>query len=634
MLDLMRRHASSWIIKIALFGIIVVFVFFFGWGGSSDVDKNFAAKVNGTVITYDQFYNLYENQVELMRSRFKGAMPPDFIEKMNLKKIVLEGMIDQLVLLQEANRLGLMVTDDDLIYSIRNTPEFQNNGVFDPNIYRAYLSSVKATPAIFESNRKQELLEGQVARIIADSVKTNDKELETLWHFQNDKLVLSMLLLKPEEDAKTKEIDSKELEAYYKNRIARYEIPPSIKIQYVVFSWRDLAKEMSISDDEALSYYNSNPKEFLVPEKRRVRHILLKTSPEMDASGLGEIREKAESLRKRIQAGENFDSLARSESQDETSQANGGDLGFLSPGTMSHAFDQAVFDLEVGQVSAPVKSDKGYHIIRVEEVIQESQKTFEDSKKDIADKLVEERAKKKISGHADDFYESVYRSENLLDNAKKFGFEVHMADNVLKDSGLPFAQNDPKLSDEVFQLKLGEMSKMFRIGDEYAIAQVLEKNKERIPELEEIRQIVEKDFLRDRSLAEATKKAESIIEALTKNPNDFEMVAKQNNLEWRDMEPTSRTAGFVPSLGKSSVVTEMLTSVSPSTPIFPQPIPVPEGVAVVRLLKIERASDELFAKEALAFGQWVLEVRKTELLKGWIRALRDKSSIEVNPKLM
>ena len=248
MLDLMRRHASSWIIKIALFGIIVVFVFFFGWGGPGDVDKNFAAKVNGAVITYDQFYVLYENQVELMRSRFRGSMPPDFIEKMNLKKVVLEGMVDQLVLIQEANKLGLTVTDEDLIYSIRNTPEFQNNGVFDPNIYKAYLSAVKMTPSGFEQNRRLELLENQVARIIVDSVKTDSKELETLWHFQNDKLALSTLLVKPKDLKSSKDIDQKELEAFFKSRLSKYEIPPSIKIQYVSFSWRDLAKNMTVTD--------------------------------------------------------------------------------------------------------------------------------------------------------------------------------------------------------------------------------------------------------------------------------------------------------------------------------------------------------------------------------------------------
>ena len=630
----MRRHASSWIIKIALFGIIVVFVFFFGWGGPGDVDKNFAAKVNGTVITYDQFYSMYENQVELMRSRFRGSMPPDFIEKMNLKKVVLEGMVDQLVLVQEAHKLGLSVTDEDLIYSIRNAPEFQTNGLFDPNIYKAYLSAVKMTSSGFEQNRRLELLENQVARIIVDSVKTDAKELETLWHFQNDKLALSTLVVKPKELTVSKEIDQKELEAFFKSRLSKYEIPPSIKIQYVVFSWRDLAKNMVVSDEEALSYFNSNPKEFVIPEKRQVRHILLKAPKEMDPKEREEIRNKAESIRNRISGGEDFASVAKSESQDEGSQANGGDLGFLSPGSMSSTFEQAAFKLKPGEISNPVRTDQGYHIIRVDTITEESQKSFEESKQQIIDKLLEERARKKIVSDADNFYESVYRSENLMDNARKSGFEIQLADNVLKESGLPFSQNDLKISEEVFQMKSGEISRLFRVGDEYAVVQMLEKRKERIPELDEVRAMVENDFIKEQSLLASTKKAESIIEALLKSPGDFDSIAKQNHLEWTDLDPISRTSGFVPNLGKSPAVSEMLASLSMSAPIFPQPILLPDGAAVVRLTRVDRASDELFAKESSAFGAWVSEVRKTELLKGWIRSMKEKSAIEINQKLM
>lgn len=634
MLDLMRRHASSWIIKIALFGIILVFVFFFGWGGPGDVDKNFAAKVNGTVITYDQFYSLYENQVELMRSRFRGSMPPDFIEKMNLKKVVLEGMVDQLVLIQEANKLGLTVTNEDLIYSIKNTTEFQTNGVFDPNIYKAYLSAVKMTPSGFEQNRRLELLENQVARIIVDSVKTDSRELETLWHFQNDKLALSTLLVKPKDLASSKDIDRKELEAFFKSRLSKYEIPPSIKIQYVVFSWRDLAKNMTVTDEETLSYFNSNPKEFVIPEKRRVRHILLKAPKEMDPTEREEIRNKAESLRTRIVNGEDFASIAKSESQDEGSQPNGGDLGFLSPGSMSSAFDQVVFKIKPGEISNPVRTEQGYHIIRVDEVTEESQKSFEESKQQIIDKLLEEMARKKITGDADNFYEAVYRSENLLDNARKMGIEIQIADNILKESGMPFSGNDLKIAEEVFQMKSGDISRLIRIGDEYAVVQVLEKKKERIPALDEVRTLVENDFIKEQALLYATKKAESIIEALLKSPADFESIAKQYELEWIDLDPLSRTSGFVPNLGKSPAVSEMLSSLSISAPVFPQPILLADGAAVVRLTRVDRASDELFAKESPAFGAWVSEVRKTELLKGWIRALKDKSSIEMNQKLM
>ena len=199
MLDLMRRHASSWLIKVALGGIIIVFVFFFGWGGPRDKEHDYAAKVNDQVIGYDHFYNTYQTEVEKIRLRFRGAMPPDLLERLNLKKSVLDRLIDEQLLIQEAVKLGFFVNDTDVKNAILSDQTFQRNGSFDPEIYKMYLSSIKLNPDMYERYLKQELLADQVTKLITDSVKTDPKELETLWHFQNDKMTLALMIIKPEE---------------------------------------------------------------------------------------------------------------------------------------------------------------------------------------------------------------------------------------------------------------------------------------------------------------------------------------------------------------------------------------------------------------------------------------------------
>ena len=143
MLDLMRKHARSWLIKIALGGIIIVFIFFFGWGGPTERQQNYVAKVNDTVISDEQFYAVYESELEKLRLRFKGTVPADLVEKLNLKKTIVQDMVSRIVLVQEAQRLGLFVTDEDLVREIRTNHMFQRDGAFDEGLYRAYLNAIK-----------------------------------------------------------------------------------------------------------------------------------------------------------------------------------------------------------------------------------------------------------------------------------------------------------------------------------------------------------------------------------------------------------------------------------------------------------------------------------------------------------
>lgn len=632
MLDLMRKHAKSWFIKVALGGIAIVFVFFFGWGGRGGGGRrDYAAKVNDTIITYDEFRNALDTETEKIKFRFGGSIPPDFMDKLNLKKQVIQALVTRTVLLQEAQRLGLFVTDEDLIRDIRSNPVFQRNGVFDEGTYNSFLRSIKLSPSAYEDARKKDLLAKQVVRLLTDGVKTYPEEIKRLWHFENDKLVLSMLTIKPEQ--RTEAPDTKALEAYFKKNQSKYEIPSTVNIEYVAFSWRDVRKSLSVPEDEVRAYYQTHPKEFLVPEQIKARHILLKVPEGADKEKIEEIRKKAEAVREKISSGEDFEKVAEKESEDEATAQKGGDLGFLSRGTLNPALEKAAFKLEIGKISEPVLTAQGYHIIRVDEKKPEAQIDFESAKSKIEEKLLEEKARKKVATDADKFYEKVYRSEDLRGPAKEFGFEVRQDDGVSKAGGIPDLADDPKIMEEAFQLKTGEISRLIRSGDKYVVMKLREKVKERVPSLDEVRSAVEKDFLKDQAQGAAIKKAEEIITALKQKPNSPDTVARDFGLTWTKMNPVSRPSDFVAELGKGPEVKEMLTTVSSSAPLFLKPIPTTNGVAIVRLSELQPASDEKYEKEAETLQKWVLEVRQTEFIKGWLRVLEDRSQISITEKL-
>jgi peptidyl-prolyl cis-trans isomerase D len=631
-LDLMRKHARSWLIKVALGGIIIVFIFWYGWSGPGDQRRNYAASVNGTIISDSLFTSLYESEMAKLRLRFKGAIPSELLDKLNLKEKVLDSLVDQTLLMQEAQRLGMYVTTEDVVASIRSNPLFQRNGGFDPALYRAYLDAIRLPPEVFEDNQRRQLIAVELAQVLTDGVKTDPDEIKRLWHFQNDKLVLSALEIKPE-PAKSA-IDPTALESFFEKSQSQYEIPPTVRVHYVAFSWRDIAKRLSVSDQDINSYYSLHPKEFLTPERVRVRHILIKIPPDADKKAQEQALKKAQELVAKIKAGEPFEKVAKAESQDPASASKGGDIGFFTRGTMPPELEKVAFGLAVGKVSEPVLTRNGYQLMKVEEKVPEKQLELSEVKDKIRKKLLEEKAKSKLEQEADDFYDQVYRSEKLKENADKFGFEVKDSGLIAKGGSLPEMGTDPTALQEAFLLKTGEISKLLRIGDNYVVMKLVEKNKERVPALDEVRKTVEKDYLKALAIDQAKKKAEEIIEALKKDPNEADAVAARFGLKWDEKDPVSRTAGLIPGLGKSSQISEMLTNLTPVNPVFAEPLVLPDKVSVVRLVRIDRASDEKFAKEAPEFEKWVVEVRKTDFLKGWVRRLREKAQIDINRRLL
>lgn len=632
MLDLMRKHARSWLIKVALGGIIIVFVFWYGWSGPGEQTRNYAASVNGTIISDGLFRNTYESELAKLRLRFKGAMPAELLDKLNLKEKVLDALVDQTLLMQEAQRLGMFVTTEDVIASIRSSPVFQRNGVFDPVMYKAYLDSIKMPPEVFEDNQRRQLVVMQLVQLLTDGVKTDPDEIKRLWHFQNDKLVLSALEIKPERAKST--IERSALESFYEKSQSRYEIPPTVRVSYVAFSWRDIAKRLSVSEEDISSYYSLHPKEFLTPERIRARHILVDIPAGADEKAKEAALKKAQDLLARIKKGASFQKVAEAESGDTGSASRGGDLGFFARGVMAPEFEKAAFKLNVGEVSEPVLTQNGYHLIKVEEKTPEKQLELAEVKDKIREKLLEEKARKRIEQEADEFYEQVYRSEDLNENAERFGLEVKDSGLIAKGGSLPDMGSDPSAAEEAFLLKTGEISKLLKIGDNFVVMKLVEKNKERVPALDEVLKTVEVDYLKELAIDHAKKRAEEIIQALKKDPNEADAVASKLGLKWDEKDPVSRTAGLIPGLGKSLQVSEMLTDLTQANPIFSEPLIIPDGVAVVRLVRIDRASDEKYEKEADEFEKWVVEVRKTDFLKGWVRRLRDKAQIDINRRLL
>ena len=630
MLDLMRKNAKSWLIKVAIAVISLAFIFIYGGSPTPEETTNYVAMVNGTPIPADTFYGEYRSEREKLRLRFRGSLPDGIDDK--LKKSVLKNQVNRLVLMQESERVGYFVTDEDLINQIRSTPSFQNNGVFDEYMYEAYMKQISLTRQFYEAMLRQDLEAGRLVGTLTDGVKTDPEEIKKLWRFQNSKLKLSMALITPQDPKEMAETDAAALEDYFVKHGAKYEIPESVDLEYVTFSWDDVAKKLTVTDEEAQTYYDTHLGEFTTPERIRVRQILLKRPENADDVKLGELKKKADEILAKIKGGEDFAETAKAVSEDEAGASKGGDLGLVVAGTLNPAFEEVAFELEEGEISEPVLTDKGYHIIRVDKKLPEVTKSFESTKEKIVKKLLEEKARRRVGDDAEDFYEKVYRIESLSDPAKEFGFDVQKAETVTRGLGIPGVGAAPEIIDEAFALQEGEISKLVRTGDDFVVMKLVKKTPVRTPELDEVRQEALKDYQGYESIVQARKKAAKLIETLDKKPEDFEAAAKEFGVKWEELDTVSRSAGIVPRLGDTREVKEMLSELSTAKPVYQSPIKISGGIAVVRLAGVEKAGDEQYAKEAKAMERWVIGWRQSEFLEGWLKRFKKKSEIDIRDK--
>ena len=175
MLDLMRRNARSWVIKAALAGVAITFIFMYGAPSRTPQSDRNLAEIDGDVITGQELDTAYRRKMDELRQQFQGAIPPGLDTKIVRKKVLLDMVYEKLVS-QEAARLGLFITDKDLARSIKSDPNFQQDGKFSEQQYRALLSSVRLTPGEYEARRKKEMLYDQVARILTDGLRQTRKK--------------------------------------------------------------------------------------------------------------------------------------------------------------------------------------------------------------------------------------------------------------------------------------------------------------------------------------------------------------------------------------------------------------------------------------------------------------------------
>jgi peptidyl-prolyl cis-trans isomerase D len=436
MLQAIRERAQGWIAWVI---VILISIPFALWGIQSYLgvgSEPVVAKVNGLEITdRDLSRRVQQARIEL-RERLGAAYDPAAFEEAGLRSEVLNDMIRQTLLLNVSNRIGMRVSDEEVRMQILSEPAFQRDGRFDRDAYDRLLQIQGLSPAKFEGQLRQQLIGNQLLRAVVGSEFVTRGELDQYQRLVGQTRDLAFVQVKVSDFQSDDPVREDEIKTYYESNPALFQSPEMVILDYLVLDVAELAQGEAITDEELQRIYEDDQARFGQPEQRSVRHLLLSVPPGSDEAAAGAVLEKILSIRNRILAGEAFSELAESESQDPGSSTQGGALGTIEQGLMDPVFDLVAFTLPLGELSEPVRTRFGYHLIEVTEIIPPKTKPFEEVKEDLRAEVSRQRAESLFYDLGERLANVAYESPDSLEPAAdELGLSIRTSDWIGREGG-------------------------------------------------------------------------------------------------------------------------------------------------------------------------------------------------------
>src|SRR5216684_3028105 len=489
------------------------------------------------------------------------------IERRNQVPKPLEGLYARQILTQlvytkevqyEANRLGINVTNEEIADRVKQyLPTAFNAG--NPVGMDQYAQQVQQrfgmTVPVFEEQIKQLLLEEKFRRLVTDGISASPAELQGQFRYQNEKVKLDYALIKPEDlEAKIAPSEAEIKAAYEKGR-SQYQVPEKRVVEYGLVDTIKLRQNVQISDDDLKAKYQREIQQYEVPNRVHAEHVLFMTVGKPDAE-VDEIKKKAEDVLKQLKKGAKFEDLAKKDSEDPGTKDKGGDLGWLLQGQTVPEFEKTAFSLQPGSLSDLVKTQYGFHIIKVLAKETAHTKPFDEVKDSIRAPLMLAKADDQASRVADQLAAEIRKSNktSLADLAKEFHLDVSQTRPVAATDPMLEFGNSSEVKDAIFRLHQGEVSQPLRTDRGYVVLSLKQILSTHQGSLEEVRDKVTAAIKQEKAVDLARSKADELSKR-AKSGEKFDSAAKALGLDPKASDELSR-AGSIPGVGSGKQVKE------------------------------------------------------------------------------
>ena len=639
MLKVMREsfHQLKWILLAVVAAFIIGFVFIdMGLGGAGRRQENeraFAAHVNGTTISYKDYQRALYFTVENYKRMYGDKIDEQTLAALGVQKQVLDTLVDQRLLLQEAERLHLTATQEEVRRKILQIPTLNPDGKFvGPELYTRFVQQIGFDSAAdFEEDLARQITIDKMESALTDSVVVSPKAAEAEYRRISENAKIRYVMYPAQNEFNAVQVTPAEAQAYYNANQDKYKHGEQRQIRYLIADFLTMRQNVHPTEAQLHDRYEEHKADYKTPPQAHALHILLrldqKATPAEDAAA----KTKADALAAQIRGGADFATLAKANSADPGSAAKGGDLGWFNQGQMVPAFDQTVFSAPIGEIRV-VRSQFGYHIIKVLERKPENTKSFDEMRiqltNDMTDELVKSQAREAIAKVAQQVRDAKPK------NADEF---AKLANGVITSNKSPWFQKSEAipglgfnntLSTWVFQAKPNDFGPD-PIGTSRGPA---------IPFLEGVRPSgissyaeVTEQVMNDAKKAKALELAKQKLQVAMLGAPNVDAIAAKLGIPAADTT-VRRQGGATGINGETGALMDAAMAARPGE--VKGPIAAGQGVVAFQVTEQNKVSETDAAQNRQAYMDQLRQQEARSLRQSLLQRLRKASNIDVNEKLI
>ena len=616
MLDGMRRH-KGWL-KWSLGLVCLAFVFlyvpeFVDQTGVQTLPTSVLAQVGDHEITVMEFRRIYQRQIQEYRVQAGGELSDELLRSLGVDRQLLQQMIDEYTALSEAERLGIVATDAEVRQRIVSLPAFQDNGQFIGEQRYRQILQVQNPPLStteFEEEIRRGIVIERLQAAVTQWVSVSNEEVEDEHRRRNEKVRVNVVAFRGDDYRDEVDVTDADVEAFYENESLVYQVPEKRKLRFLLIDEAALADAITPTEPEIQEYYDFNISRYMTPGQVRASQILLRIGDEDEVA----VEARAAELATRAREGADFAELVRAHSDDEATIEQDGDLGTFGRGRMVPEVEGPAFALGVDEISDPIRSPLGYHVIKVTEKQEEFTQPLTEVRSTIVNTLKQERAAARATALSQAISAEISVPEDLDGAAASRGLTVD--ESAFAGPGEPILGLGlaGEVSSRAFQLEEGEVDGPIETPVGPAFVTVSDRQDPYVPPLDEVRTQVRDDVLRQRALALARERANDVVTGL-QEADDFVVAAEAAELTVGSSELLARGEAF-PEVGVNSAI-EAVAFALPEGGIS-DVIEAGNMAAIVHVVERESVTPEQLSNDRVDLRYELLQRRQAQFYQAYL----------------
>ena len=627
MLDRMRRHKGwlKWSLALVVLTFVVFYIPDFLTPSAGAAPSEVLAEVEGEPITVGAFTRRYNAQVAAYRNAYGGQMNDQLLKQLGIDRQILQQLVDEEAMVAESRKQGISVSDVEIRERILALPGFQENGKFiGEQRYRQLLGmqNPPMTTSEFERSLRRALLIEKLRNTLTGWMSVSDADVVAEFKKRNEKVKLDVVPIAAEAFKDQVTVTDAELAAFFAKSGDRYRIGEKRKIKYALINVDQVRGTVTVPEAEIEAFYNQNLSQYQTPAQVRASHILFKTEGKDEKA----VQAAAEEVLKKAKApGADFAALAKQYSEDDSNNANGGDLDYFGRGRMVPEFENAAFAMKAGEISNLVKTAFGFHIIKVVDNKPDTTRPLSEVRAEIEDQLKWRNAQAEAEKQAKAVEATLKSAADLDRIAKERSLQLTETGLLLQTEPIQGVGPQPELSNRLFSMKEGEVTPAMRVATGWVFATVTGRQEAYVPKLDEVKTRVSDDVKQEKAVELAKQRAAAIAAEL-KAAKDFAAAAKRAGLEVKTTELIARGAA-IPDLGISEAIDNAAFSLPQGG--VSDAITTPTGTAVVRVAEKVDVTDAEVEAGKDPLREELVNARRDRFFGAYMQKAKQGLKIEI-----